>query len=62
MVNKIPCGGFFVGDGLEIDKATNTLKVTGGSSATTTPDWNQNDETASDYIKNRPGGGIMTHC
>lgn len=24
--------------------------------ATTTPDWNQNDETASDYIKNRPGG------
>lgn len=56
MVNKIPCGGFFVGDGLEIDKATNTLKATGGSSATTTPDWNQNEETASDYIKNRPGG------
>lgn len=24
--------------------------------ATTTPDWSQNDETASDYIKNRPGG------
>ena len=24
--------------------------------ATTTPDWNQNDEAASDYIKNRPGG------
>ena len=24
--------------------------------ATTTPDYNQNDETASDYIKNRPGG------
>ena len=25
-------------------------------SETTTPDWNQNDPTASDYIKNRPGG------
>ena len=24
--------------------------------ATTTPDWSQNDESASDYIKNRPGG------
>ena len=24
--------------------------------ATSTPDWNQNDPTASDYIKNRPGG------
>ena len=26
--------------------------------ATTTPDYNQNDETASDYIKNRPGGYV----
>lgn len=24
--------------------------------ATSTPDWNQNEQTASDYIKNRPGG------
>ena len=24
--------------------------------ATSTPDWNQNDPTARDYIKNRPGG------
>lgn len=24
--------------------------------ATSTPDWHQNDSTASDYIKNRPGG------
>ena len=24
--------------------------------AVTTPDWSQNDETASDYIRNRPGG------
>lgn len=28
--------------------------------ATTTPDYNQNDETASDYIKNRPGGYTVT--
>lgn len=27
--------------------------------ATSTPDWNQNDPTASDYIKNRPGGYIV---
>ena len=29
-------------------------------SATSTPDWNQNDSTASDYIKNRPGGYVRT--
>ena len=28
--------------------------------ATTTPDWSQNDEAASDYIKNRPGGYTVT--
>lgn len=28
--------------------------------ATSTPDWNQNDSTASDYIKNRPGGYRFT--
>lgn len=28
--------------------------------ATSTPDWNQNDPTASDYIKNRPGGYHFT--
>lgn len=28
--------------------------------ATTTPDYLQNDETASDYIKNRPGGYTVT--
>ena len=27
--------------------------------ATSTPDWNQNDPTASDYIKNRPGGYVV---
>lgn len=29
--------------------------------ATTTPDWSQNDEAASDYIKNRPGGYTMNY-
>lgn len=29
--------------------------------ATTTPDWNQNDEAASDYIKNRPGGYTVNY-
>ena len=26
----------------------------------TQPDWNQNDETAADYVKNRPGGYTKT--
>ena len=50
--NKIPCGGFYLGDGLTMDG--NTLKSLGGEQVQT--DWNQNDETARDYIKNRPGG------
>ena len=29
--------------------------------ATTTPDWSQNDEAASDYIKNRPGGYTVNY-
>ena len=29
--------------------------------ATSTPDWNQNDTTASDYIKNRPGGYTVNY-
>ena len=29
--------------------------------ATSTPDWNQNDPTASDYIKNRPGGYTVNY-
>lgn len=29
--------------------------------ATTTPDWNQNDEAASDCIKNRPGGYTVNY-
>lgn len=49
---KIPCGGFYLGDGLTMDG--NTLKSSGGKQVQT--DWNQNDATAKDYIKNRPGG------
>lgn len=47
---KIPCGGFYLGDGLTMDG--NTLKSLGGEQVQT--DWNQNDETAVDYVKNRP--------
>lgn len=50
--NKIPCGGFYLGDGLTMDG--NTLKSLGGEQVQT--DWNQNDATAKDYIKNRIGG------
>lgn len=50
--NKIPCGGFYLGDGLTMDG--NTLKSSGGKQVQT--DWNQNNATAKDYIKNRPGG------
>ena len=49
---KIPCGGFYLGDGLTMDG--NTLKSLGGEQVQT--DWNQNNTTAKDYIKNRPGG------
>ena len=49
---KVPCGGFVLGEGLAMDG--NTLKSLGGEQVQT--DWNQNDTTAKDYIKNRPGG------
>ena len=29
--------------------------------ATSTPDWNQNDPTARDYVKNRPGGYTVNY-
>ena len=51
-MNKVPCGGFYLGDGLTMDG--DTLKSSGGEQVQT--DWNQNDATAKDYIKNRPGG------
>ena len=49
---KVPGGAFYAGDGLTVDPITRTVNAGGGD--VTTPDWNQNDETASDYIKNRP--------
>lgn len=55
MADKMPCGGFYVGDGLEIDESTRTLNVAGGGGTSVQPDWQQNDETAPDYVKNRPG-------
>ena len=51
---KVPGGAFYLGDGLTVDPVTRTVSAGGGD--VTTPDWNQNDSTASDYIKNRPGG------
>ena len=49
---KVPGGAFYAGDGLTVDSVTRTFSAGGGD--VTTPDWNQNDATASDYIKNRP--------
>ena len=46
---KIPCGGFYLGDGLTMDG--NTLKSSGGEQVQS--DWNQNDSSAADYVKNR---------
>ena len=56
---KVPGGAFYAGDGLTVDQTTRTVSAGGGSSVST-PDWNQNDATASDYIKNRPGGYTKT--
>lgn len=35
-------------------KPTMNVDITGSSGGSVQPDWNQNDETATDYIKNRP--------
>ena len=54
---KVPCGGFVLGEGLTLGEDGKTLNVSGGGSQA---DWNQNDETAADYVKNRPGGYTQT--
>ena len=54
---KVPCGGFVLGEGLTLGEDGKTVNVTGGGSQA---DWNQNDETAADYVKNRPGGYTKT--
>lgn len=53
-MNKVPCGGFVLGEGLALGEDGKTLNVTGGGGSQA--DWNQNDESAADYVKNRPGG------
>lgn len=55
---KVPCGGFVLGEGLALSKDGKTLNVTGGGGSQA--DWNQNDESAVDYVKNRPGGYTKT--
>lgn len=50
---KISCGGFMLGEGLVLSEDGKTLNVSGGGGGVQ-PDWNQNDSTAADYIKNRP--------
>ena len=54
---KVPCGGFVLGEGLALSEDGKTLNVSGGGSQA---DWNQNDESATDYVKNRPGGYTIT--
>lgn len=58
---KVPCGGFQIGSGLTLSEDGKTLSVSGGGVQS---DWNQNDVTAADYVKNRPGGydenGLLT--
>ena len=51
---KVPCGGFMLGEGLVLSEDGKTLNVSGGGGGGVQPDWSQNDETATDYIKNRP--------
>ena len=49
---KIPCGGFRLDEkSFSLDE-NGVLSVSGGGGVQ--PDWNQNDSTAADYIKNRP--------
>lgn len=50
---KIPFGGFKLGEkSFSLDE-NGVLSVSGGGDGVQ-PDWNQNDETAADYVKNRP--------
>ena len=51
---KVPCGGFKIDNDTLKLKEDGTLYAAGGGGVQ--PDWNQNDSTAADYVKNRPGG------
>lgn len=48
---KVPGGAFYAGDGLTVDPINRTVSAGGSGSQA---DWNQNDSTALDYVKNRP--------
>lgn len=51
---KIPRGGFKLGEkSFSLDE-NGVLSVSGGGGGGAQPDWNQNDSTAADYVKNRP--------
>ena len=50
---KIPCGGFRLDENSFSLDENGVLSVSGGGGGVQ-PDWNQNDSTATDYIKNRP--------
>ena len=53
---KIPCGRFKLDEKSFSLDVNGVLSVSGGGSGGggVQPDWNQNDETAADYVKNRP--------
>lgn len=44
-----------------IRKLAEKLDTDGAGSSPVHPDWSQNDEAASDYIKNRPGGYTVNY-
>lgn len=44
-----------------IKKLTATVNVAGGGGTSMQPDYAQNNSTAADYIKNRPGGYMVEH-
>ena len=49
---KIPCGGFELDENIFSLDENDVLSLSGGGGVQ--PDWNQNDSTAADYVKNRP--------
>ena len=50
-MSKVPCGGFELDESLALNNGKLGLAPgAGGAQA----DWNQNDETQTDYVKNRP--------
>ena len=51
---KIPCGGFRLDEKSFSLDVNGVLSVSGGGGGGVQSDWNQNDSTAADYVKNRP--------